>query len=165
MAESPRRFPTPWHADPMRPNQVEVHGEYQMALKARDFARTRASTRKMQVVGFGTDNLVTCWWSNADGTTGSSDFPPEALVPFASVDDLAEKKQHAQLATSGTEDGTSQEMLRRDIETLLESVRLDWQELAQRSLTTDQMQAVRKHIDSCHRELRDLISRRDRQTA
>jgi hypothetical protein len=129
-----------------------------MALKARDFVRTRASTRKMQVVGFGWDNLrqvVTCWWSNADGTKGSSDFPPEALVPFSSVDGLAEKKQHAQLATSGTE----------DIETLLESVRLDWQELAQRSLTTDQMQAVREHIDSCHRELRDLISRRDRQTA
>lgn len=54
---------------------------------------------------------------------------------------------------------TKKEKLICDIRTLLESVRLDWAELAEKALTKAERKEIRKHIDRCFKELRNLYER------
>ena len=56
---------------------------------------------------------------------------------------------------------TEMDKLKRDIDTLRESIRLDWQELAQLALTADERQGIRDHIEICQEDLRDLLNRLD----
>ncbi|RWI60279.1 MAG: hypothetical protein EOQ93_03180 [Mesorhizobium sp.] len=47
--------------------------------------------------------------------------------------------------------------LKRDLETLVESVRLDIEELAKADLTKEDREAVRKHMTWCQNEHRELL--------
>lgn len=57
---------------------------------------------------------------------------------------------------------TEQEMLERDIATLKESVNLDWRDLQKLGLSKEEAAGIRKHIDFCIKDLKDLIERRAR---
>ncbi|MFA6163137.1 MAG: hypothetical protein WC685_06890 [Methylobacter sp.] len=54
---------------------------------------------------------------------------------------------------------TSQEKLKRAIDTLRESIKLDWQDLASKQLTTDERHGLRQHIEWCNSELKNLYER------
>jgi hypothetical protein len=56
---------------------------------------------------------------------------------------------------------TEKEKLDRDIETLLDSIKSDWVEMANPLLTREQRQGIRNHIKSCLDELPDLLSRQE----
>lgn len=53
------------------------------------------------------------------------------------------------------------EKLIRDIDTLRESIRLDWQEIGTKSLTDEEKQGIRQHIGWCQNELDNLLKRLD----
>ena len=56
---------------------------------------------------------------------------------------------------------TDAERLKRDIDTLRESIRLDWLDLASGTMTADDRMALRSDIAALSLELRDLIERFD----
>lgn len=56
---------------------------------------------------------------------------------------------------------TEQEMLARDIDTMLESIKLYWQDIASKNPTAEDYRAIKGAIKTCERELRDLLQRRD----
>ena len=56
---------------------------------------------------------------------------------------------------------TDQEMLRFDLDTLQESVRIDWANLASKHLTADQRKEIRRHLATCIDALKDLLARLD----
>lgn len=47
----------------------------------------------------------------------------------------------------------------RDVETLLESIRLDWGHLATKNLSMDERKGIRQHIDSCIQGLKSLLDK------
>ena len=56
---------------------------------------------------------------------------------------------------------TEAEKLIRDIKTLKESIQRDWHDLGTKNLSPGDRADIRKHIDSCDAELRDLRERLD----
>lgn len=54
---------------------------------------------------------------------------------------------------------TSQEKLKRDIDTLRDSIKLDWQDLASKQLTQDERKGLKEHIEWCSSELNSLYER------
>jgi hypothetical protein len=50
---------------------------------------------------------------------------------------------------------TDKDKLLRDIDTLRESIRLDWVDLARLSLTQEERGGIRQHIELCFRELQE----------
>jgi len=57
---------------------------------------------------------------------------------------------------------TDKQKPRRDIDTLKESIRIDWADLASKNLTADERKGLRKHIEQCSGDLNDLLERPDR---
>ena len=53
----------------------------------------------------------------------------------------------------------NQDKLIRDIDTLRESIKTDWQDMAGRNLTAPQRRDIRKHIAWCINELNTLLLR------
>ena len=53
---------------------------------------------------------------------------------------------------------TPQQILQRDIETLKESIRLNWQDVNTPGLTTQEREDIRKNIKWCLDELQNLFS-------
>src|SRR6266436_855862 len=51
---------------------------------------------------------------------------------------------------------TEQEMLKRDIQTLRESLSLDYRDLALLKLTKEQVEGIREHIRLCLEDLKNL---------
>jgi hypothetical protein len=60
---------------------------------------------------------------------------------------------------------TKQEKLIRDINTLTESVRLDWRDLASLTLQPIERSAIRRHIDQCIMDLTELRAQLDSDNA
>ena len=56
---------------------------------------------------------------------------------------------------------TEAEKLKRDIDTLRESIRLDWAELDQLPMSADERAGIREHIKTCVKDLTDLLARLD----
>ncbi len=54
---------------------------------------------------------------------------------------------------------TKREKLLRDIETLRESIRQEWTDMAQLSLTAEERGRIGRHIQLCIEELHDLFRR------
>jgi hypothetical protein len=54
---------------------------------------------------------------------------------------------------------TSQEKLQRDIDTLRESIKLDWQDIATKQLSPTEKQGIKQHIQWCTDELKNLYER------
>ena len=54
---------------------------------------------------------------------------------------------------------TSQEKLQRDIDTLRESIKLDWQDIATKQLSATERQGIRQHIQWCTDELKNLYEK------
>jgi len=54
---------------------------------------------------------------------------------------------------------TSQEKLQRDIDTLRESIKLNWQDIAIKQLSATQRQGVKQHVQWCTDELKKLYER------
>jgi hypothetical protein len=59
---------------------------------------------------------------------------------------------------------TEDEKDRQDIETMLESIRIDWQELASKPLKQDVRREILENINSCAHHLREVLSRRGRRS-
>jgi hypothetical protein len=57
---------------------------------------------------------------------------------------------------------TDKQKPRRDIDTLKESIRIDWADLAFKNLTADERKGLREHIEQCSGDLNDLLERPDR---
>ena len=57
---------------------------------------------------------------------------------------------------------TDKQKPRRDIDTLKESIRIDWADLASKNLTADERKGLREHIEQCSGDLNDLLERPDR---
>jgi type VI protein secretion system component VasK len=53
------------------------------------------------------------------------------------------------------------EKIRRDIDTLVESMRLDWQDLSKGDLSAQERAGIREHLDWCIKELSELRARLD----
>lgn len=56
---------------------------------------------------------------------------------------------------------TEVEKIRRNIETLRESMRLGWQEMAGTPTTPEERASLRKHLNWCAREILELTDRLD----
>ena len=56
---------------------------------------------------------------------------------------------------------TDQEKLKRDIDTLRESIRLGWVDMDSKSMTPDERRELRKHITGLVAELTVLLARLD----
>jgi hypothetical protein len=56
---------------------------------------------------------------------------------------------------------TEREKLQRDIDTLRESIRLNWLDLSRLPLNFQEAQAIRAEINVCVRDLADLLMRLD----
>lgn len=56
---------------------------------------------------------------------------------------------------------TEIEKLRRDAEGLVEAIRLDWKELAEKQLSPEQRQGIRTHIEWAQLELEGLLNELD----
>lgn len=54
---------------------------------------------------------------------------------------------------------TSQEKLQRDIDTLRESIKLDWQDIATKQLSLTERKDIKQHIQWCSDELKSLYDR------
>lgn len=54
---------------------------------------------------------------------------------------------------------TNDDKIRRDIDTLMESMRLGWQELALGDFTAQKRAGIRKHLNWCIAELSELRAR------
>ena len=54
---------------------------------------------------------------------------------------------------------TSQEKLQRDIDTLRESIKLEWQDIATKQLSITERQDIKQHIQWCSDELKNLYER------
>lgn len=54
---------------------------------------------------------------------------------------------------------TSQEKLQRDIDTLRESIKLEWQDIATKQLNITERQDIKQHIQWCTDELKNLYER------
>lgn len=54
---------------------------------------------------------------------------------------------------------TSQEKLQRDIDTLRESIKLDWQDIATNQLSANDKKGIKQHIQLCIDELKNLNER------
>jgi len=57
---------------------------------------------------------------------------------------------------------TDKQKPRRAIDTLKESIRIDWADLAFKNLTADERKGLREHIEQCSGDLNDLLERPDR---
>jgi len=53
---------------------------------------------------------------------------------------------------------TTAEMITRDIQTLRESIAIDWQDL-QRSTTIEERAGIRQHIKACLEDMAELYAR------
>jgi hypothetical protein len=58
---------------------------------------------------------------------------------------------------------TKREKLLRDIDTLRESIRQEWTDMAQLSLTAEERARIGRHIQLCIEELHDLFRRHARK--
>jgi hypothetical protein len=56
---------------------------------------------------------------------------------------------------------TARDKIIRDIDTLKETVRLDWRDLATLNLQPSDRAAIRRHIDQCIMDLTDLRAQVD----
>lgn len=54
---------------------------------------------------------------------------------------------------------TEKEKLLRDIETLRESMRRDWKDLAALHLDPEDRAGIKKHIEWCQQELAELVAK------
>lgn len=54
---------------------------------------------------------------------------------------------------------TSQEKLQRDIDTLRESIKLNWQDIATKQLSPNEKQGIKHHIQWCMDELKNLYEK------
>ena len=54
---------------------------------------------------------------------------------------------------------TDEEELGWKIDTVRESIRLDWENLASKSLIPDKRKAIREHLEICTSALKDLVER------
>ena len=59
---------------------------------------------------------------------------------------------------------TDKKKPRRNIDTLKESIRIDWADLAFKNLTADERKGPTEHIEQCSGDLIDLLERPDRLT-
>jgi hypothetical protein len=60
---------------------------------------------------------------------------------------------------------TEYEQLKRDIETLQESMRLDWEDLAKGGLSAESRAGIYRHIEWCIEEYTNLLKRLDQVPA
>ncbi|HOY87623.1 MAG: hypothetical protein V9G21_06945 [Methylotenera sp.] len=54
---------------------------------------------------------------------------------------------------------TKQEKFKRDIESLSDSIKLDWQDIASKQLSLEEKQGIIQHIKWCISELKELHER------
>ena len=64
--------------------------------------------------------------------------------------------------TSAKQNMTSQEKLQRDIDTLKESIRLNWNDIQATPLSMKEKQDLRDNIAWCTEELRSLLAQLDK---